>query len=196
MTHNPCRLALCAAVLGLLSLSAPLTAADGKTGARMVAVADFAAGLDGWEYYGGYEYPGSQGRLERESRAGPKGTPCAKLTADFTAGGSYVAMTKAIDAPCAGVTIQLKAVGCRTINLRLTDSTGQTFQQPVTIKATDDWQIVTVQDPVGNGNSWGGAKDRVWHQPATKISIMSCAPTTGPTSSVQIAHVALHTPKL
>ncbi len=181
-----------AAILILAVCTAAVHSAEGKVAVRTLPIAEFSSSLDGWEYYGGYEFPGATGQLVREASAGPKGVPCAKLTGDFTSGGSYVAMTKVIEAPCTGVSIRLRTVGCRRVSIRLTDSTGQTFQQEVAIKGTEDWQVVTVEDPDGKGDSWGGAKDKVWHPPASKISIMNCRPRTeGGVSILQVAQVVL-----
>lgn len=169
-----------------------LHSAEKVRDARLSA-ADFATSLDEWEYYGGYEFPGATGNLVREARSGPNGTPCARLTGDFTGGGSYVAMTKRIDAPCTGVSFILRGVGCQRVSLRLTDDTGQIFQQELKTKDTEEWQIVSVDSMVGKGNSWGGANDKIWHPPAKKISIMNCGSPGGKAVSVlQVAQVALH----
>lgn len=189
------RTALPTFALALVLCGACAAAADPARDPGVRPIADFAGSLDGWEYYGGYEFPGASGRLQRDANAGPKGAPCAKLTGDFAAGGSYVAMTKAVDAPCAGVSIQLRAVGCRRVSIRLTDSSGQIFQQEVRIKASDDWQVVAVDDPVGAGSSWGGAKDKVWHPPARKVAIMNCGPRReGALSLLYVAQVVLRAP--
>lgn len=54
-------------------------------------IGNFKAGLDGWEYYGGWEFKGSKGSLKLDK---VDGKDCAILNGDFSGGGSYVAGRK------------------------------------------------------------------------------------------------------
>jgi hypothetical protein len=56
----------------------------------------------------------------------------------------------------------------------MTDSTGQTHQQSITIQPTGEWQEIAVSDFDSGTNylHFGGANDGVWHGPATRVGLV------------------------
>ena len=55
---------------------------------------DFEAAPEGWEYVGGWEFPGAKGSLEWDEAVAHKGKGSLRLDADFTKGGAYVGLWK------------------------------------------------------------------------------------------------------
>ena len=174
--------ALAVFVLPLLALA--------QTGPITESFADFSTGTGGWTYYGGWEFPGASGTLTRAEAAGPNGTACARLSGNFTKGGSYVAMNRNLKADLLDLRITARSDTCRVLSLRLTDRTGQTFQHTLPMKPGGDWQTLVLTNFAAAAGCWGGAADKRWHLPARTLSIMNGRPE-GPakTSDLYVASV-------
>ncbi|HBC85597.1 MAG TPA: hypothetical protein DCZ94_01455 [Lentisphaeria bacterium] len=145
-------------------------AADGN-----ISLGDFEKDIDGWEYNGGWEFKGANGSLNATDSNAKTGKKCAVLKGDFTDGGSYVAMVKKLIFDPEKVSIWVKAPNQKALTVRITDSSGQTFQTKLDLKATDEWQEVVLEDFEKIPKPWGGAKDGKWHPPANQLWIMLSA---------------------
>ena len=139
---------------------------------KRVELGDFASDLDGWTYYGGWEFKGAGGKLEHDKTVGRQAHGSARLTGDFSKGGSYVAMKRACNAAALSMSFWIKAEGLSHFSVRLTDATGQTFQRKVDLTASGQWQRVELTDLSKADGYFGGAKDGVWHGPLKAIWIM------------------------
>jgi len=165
-------IASCLSLAGAL-LAGPAAFADD---AKTVALGDFSSDLAGWDFSLGKEFPGAQGNLWREEKEGSSGKGAASLLGDFSGGGAYVAMIKGLKEPLdvKAIAISFKTSDVSGLVFRITDSTGQTFQQQLEIKESPDWQALKVSDFIGKKGSghWGGANDGQWHGPAKALSII------------------------
>lgn len=135
------------------------------TAERRVDLGSFANRLDGWEYYGGFEFPGATGSLTRTGEAGHGGAGAARLSGDFSAGGYYVGMRIAkLNLAAAGFACWVRPEGiAKTLSVRLTDEGGQTFQYLVRLAAGNDWQRITVIPGTTPAQGhFGGANDGAW----------------------------------
>lgn len=135
---------------------------------------DFSSGnLSGWAFSIGSEFPGAHGNLWVEEKGGEKGKAAACLAGEFNKGGNYVSMSSTFESPLdiVSVDIKLKSGTLRSMVLRFTDSTGQTFQQSVNLKNSANWQTVSISSFSGKAH-WGGNNDGVWRGPAKAMSII------------------------
>lgn len=157
---------------------------------RVVCLGEFDRNLDGWIYYGGWEFPGAQGSVLRNSADARFGEGCLKLRGDFSKGGSYVAAHKTLS-PVALTELRLwvRSPEVNSVWLRVQDATGQWFQfNGIEIRTPDQWQQVVVKDfDKACDMTFGGANDRKFHQPATAIRI--CINGIKRTSSLLIDRV-------
>lgn len=148
--------------IGLLTLSPGIQGATQSVGLTGPA-------FDAWSLTLGREFPGAHGNLWQT----PWG---ASFVGEFWNGGAYVSIIRAFAEPVdvKSVTLEIQAPQVATLGFRITDSTGQTFQQRLSLQATTNWQRVVIQDLVGKqeANSWGGAKDGKWHGPAKSIALL------------------------
>jgi hypothetical protein len=135
------------------------------TAERRVDIGSFGNRLDGWEYYGGFEFPGATGTLARTGESGHATAGAARLSGDFSAGGFYVGMriTK-LNLAATGFSCWIKPDGiAKTIGLRLTDEGGQTFQYLIRLATGSDWQRITVLPGTTPAQGhFGGANDGTW----------------------------------
>ncbi len=137
-------------------------------------LSEFSSGnLSGWAFSIGSEFPGAHGNLWVEEKAGESGKNSVCLAGEFNKGGNYVSMTKTFESPLelVSVDIKLKSSTLRSVVLRFTDSTGQTFQQSVNLKNSANWQTVSVSSFNGKVH-WGGNNDGIWRGPAKAMSII------------------------
>ncbi len=146
-----------------------------KGGNENPSLGDFEKDIDGWEYNGGWEFKGANGSLNATDSNAKTGKKCAVLKGDFTDGGSYVAMVKKLIFDPEKISIWVKAPNQKALSVRITDSSGQTFQAKLDLKATDEWQEVVLEDFEKIPKPWGGAKDGKWHPPANQLWIMLSA---------------------
>ena len=144
--------------------------------AKTEVVGDFSSDLSGWEFSLGKEFPGAQGNFWRDEKEGSDGKGAACLLGDFSGGGAYVAMNRGFSEKLdvKAVEISFKTSDISGIVFRISDSSGQTFQQHLDLKESDTWQTVKVTDVVGKQGAghWGGANDGQWHGPATGMSLI------------------------
>lgn len=145
----------------------------------------------GWKFNHGQEFPGATGGLTVDAEAKHEGRATLKLAGDFTRGGLYVEMGRKIDrVEIRELTMWLRNPDSDRFTLRLNDASGQTHQLAIKTEPGAGWQRVVLPlerffarrgaaDAVTNiakYESWGGAKDGKWHDPATAIYILASKP--------------------
>ena len=142
-----------------------------------ISLDDFEAAPQGWEYVGGWEFPGAEGSLEWDSAAAHKGKGSLRLDADFSKGGAYVGIWKVLPdfkgQYLKEIRVWVKSKGVVDIGVRILDESGQCHQRKnIPLAKTDRWQevILRVVDLVGE-ESWGGANDSKWHGPAKAFGV-------------------------
>ena len=142
----------------------------------------------GWSFNNGQEFGGgAKGGLEIDSSAVREGKPSLKLSGDFSKAGLYVQAGKQFPkTPIAGVSMWVKNPGSDRFTMRLIDGSGQCHQLALETNASNDWQKIEFPieeffakrgksdavPGVAKYESWGGAKDGNWHQPATAIYLL------------------------
>ena len=134
----------------------------------------FTDGLDGWTYNGGWEFKGAKGRASRIPDQGHKAPGAVRLSAEFGAGSSYVALTRRVDPiPLGELKFWVKPEGVTGLDIRLTDSGEQTFQYEVRLEGGDEWQEITISPRTDSPKShWGGLNDGKWGGEARAVWIM------------------------
>ncbi len=136
-----------------------------------ISLGDFAAGTDNWTFSNGKEFPGAEGNLWQD-----EAKKAAVLEGYFANGGAYVGMLKSFPEPIAlkEVTVKITSNELKSFTFRITDSTGQTFQQRVELPNAEKGAVATIKNFAGgkNSGSWGGAKDGQFHSPAKGIAIL------------------------
>jgi len=144
---------------------------------RSVSLDNFEATPEGWEYVGGWEFPGAAGSLEWDKSTAYDGKGCLRLDADFSRGGAYVGLWKVMPdfkgQYLKEIRLWMKSNGVVDVGVRILDETGQCHQKKnVSLAKTDKWQqvILRISDLVGE-ESWGGANDRKWHGPAKAFGL-------------------------
>jgi hypothetical protein len=132
-------------------------------------VDDLERDADGWEYVGGWEFPGAKGAAARDAGAAKVGHYAYRLDYDFIGGGAYVGVWKKLDdlkiPNISEVRFWVKISGVASaLGIRLADGTGQVHQSSVALQATSDWQEVVVKiSQATGGEHWAGANDGKWH---------------------------------
>lgn len=146
-------------------------------------VDDFSAGLigtspSGWSFYGGDPSP-AQGSLKLVSGTASQGL-VARLHFDLGSGGNYVAANKSFTVPVSASLVELdfRVPDSVSPRLRVTDSSGQTFQAVLpTPVATGAWTHAQVElDKISF--FWGGSNDGIFHGGVKSISVLA-DPLTG-----------------
>lgn len=132
---------------------------------------DFGNGVAGWIFNHGPEFPGGAGSF---AAAEVEGTKVGCLSGDFKNGGEYVAIYKHLspNVEISTLRIKVKSAEIRFVGIRLTDSTGQTFQHQLKLENSTGWNELELTSPGTRKAFWGGAKDGVWHGPAKTIGIL------------------------
>ncbi len=136
---------------------------------------DFESAAEGWTFYPGSEYPGATGSLALDASTAHTGASSGHLSGDFSGGGAYVSMRRALPAVDAtSIGFWLRAPGLTWLTVRLTDGSGQVHQQRLALSGATDWQplVVTRFDGGSQYVHWGGANDGVWHGPATALELV------------------------
>lgn len=141
-----------------------------------------------WTFYNGEEFPGATGSLTLGTGHTAKR---ALLSYDFSRGGQYVSANLDLASPitAAAISLWLRTPPNIFVNLRVTDSTGQTLQyrlnRPVaTMSDARAWyqQIAALNAPE---SWWGGANDGAVHQPISQMAILAAdPPETGPKDAI------------
>lgn len=106
-----------------------------------------------------------------------QGSHAGKILADFSqspTGSPYASIKKEVDdLDIERMAFWIKTSDLKSIRIRTTDSTGQTFQQRITLQNTSDWQQVAINEMGSQSlEHWNGANDGEWHQPAAAITIL------------------------
>jgi len=137
----------------------------------------FEAEPRGWEYVGGWEFPGAVGSLGWDTATAYDGKGSLRRDADFSGGGAYVGLWKELpdimDRHLEAIRLWIKSQGVVHVGVRILDETGQCHQtKRIPLAKTDKWQqvVLRVSDLVGQ-ESWGGANDRKWHGPAKAFGL-------------------------
>lgn len=135
------------------------------------AISNFENSLDGWYYYGGWEFPGATGTIKADKSAGKA---CARLSGDFTGGGSYVALLRQLKMVLNlnEIKFQLKTESTDSIGIRVMDFSGQVHCKTIPVKSNGQWQEISVK--IGDGefkNHFAGADDGKWHHSVKSFSI-------------------------
>ncbi|MGI2293339.1 S-layer homology domain-containing protein [Paenibacillus sp. GXUN7292] len=140
-------------------------------------ISDFEQGTDQWIFSLG-DTPAVQGSFEViESDDSYVGNYMGQLLADFSqrpTGSPYVLIKKEMSGlDITQMAFWVKTSDLKSIRIRTTDSTGQTFQQRITLQETSDWQQVVISEMGSKSfEHWNGASDGVWHAPTNNISIL------------------------
>ncbi|RIQ21462.1 hypothetical protein DY240_15125 [Jiangella rhizosphaerae] len=137
-------------------------------------IGDFETAAEVWNLNLGSEFPGAQGTFTRDPADAATGAQSGLVTADFSGGGNYVLLGRAVNRDLTSLSFQVRSAEVSRIGLRLTDSTGQVHQQRIALAPGGAWQQVTVTDFAGGeGNiHYGGANDGIWHGPARSIGLI------------------------
>ncbi len=154
---------------------APVPMPDGK--GLLVKLDDFANDPAEWKFFNGQEFPGATGSLTVVGDAPGVEGGALKLVGDFTGGGAYVAVTKALAMPgghdLACIRLRYKTANVQNVTVRFGDGGGQIHQRKnVALVADGQWHDLAlhVSDIVG-GEHWGGANNGKWNGPAKLLSI-------------------------
>ncbi len=120
---------------------------------------------NGWEFTNGGEYPGATGTCE----VLPADKSLA-LTYNFSKGGQYVAVSRALDSIDKISRVKIDASGPGGgLTVALDDATGQTFLYRLgEIGAGASTHEIQLAQP---NDSYGGAKDRILHLPLKGIRL-------------------------
>ena len=129
-----------------------------------------------WTFYNGAEFPGATGSLSRGSGHTGYG---AHLVFDTSAGGNYVSANYNLSAPsdAQAVALWVRHPGGSHVQLRVTDSTGQTLQyspnRPFESRNASQWYRLVVR-LAPSSEHWGGSvNDGVFHGPLTGVSVLA-----------------------
>ncbi|WP_405174170.1 sugar-binding protein [Paenibacillus sp. FSL H8-0261] len=140
-------------------------------------LSDFEQGDDNWIFAMG-DSPEVKGSFNRiESAESYNGAHMGQIKADFSlrpTGSPFASIKKEVDElDIEQLAFWVKTSDLKSLRIRTTDSTGQTFQQRITLQNTSDWQQVVVSQMGSNTFTyWNGANDGVWHKPANAITIL------------------------
>lgn len=157
---------------------------EGRKRLKRIALAD---GIGGFTLLEGREFPGAQGTLT----AGPAhDKQAARLTADFTGGGRYVAMQMTgqhlLDAEALHLDVHSSnLVAC---GVRILDGSGQWHSWRLPLAGTG-WQQLRL-DLADSQGHWGGANDGVIHQPITGLCLLIPADGLTQTGKPAVLHCA------
>ncbi|NOU74493.1 hypothetical protein GC098_24365 [Paenibacillus sp. LMG 31458] len=140
-------------------------------------ISDFEQGNDEWIFSLG-DTPAVKGSLNvMESVYSYQGNYTGQILADFSkspTGSPYASIKKTVDdLDIEQLALWVKTSDLKSVRIRTTDSTGQTFEQRITLQNTSDWQqIVLSQMGSKSFTHWNGANDGIWHEPAGAITIL------------------------
>lgn len=137
-------------------------------------VGGFESTAEGWSLGLGPEFPGATGTFVRDTSARKAGSYAGVLSGDFTGGGNYVQISRAVNLNAGELRFWVRTTTAGNIALRMIDSTGQTHQQNLAVSSSGEWQELRVTTfAAGSGyHYFGGANDGVWHGPASRIGLL------------------------
>ena len=153
--------------------------------------------IEGWYFSNGGEYGGAKGGMKLDDMDSHNGDGCLSLTADFSAGGKYVAVRKKLNLSKSEkpekITFYIKNQSLSYLLVRVIDETGQTFQHRINVKKAVSWQKIELDKMVTKPN-WGGAKDGKWHGLIYEFGILieKQAITDGKEAQLQIDDVYIN----
>ncbi|WP_068779786.1 sugar-binding protein [Paenibacillus sp. GM2] len=140
-------------------------------------ISDFEQESDNWLFAYG-DAPEVKGSFNVvESAESYAGNYMGQIKADFSqrpTGSPYASIKKEVDElDIEQLKFWVKTSDLKSLRIRTTDSTGQTFQQRIELQNTADWQQVAVSEMGSKSFTyWNGANDGVWHKPAMAITIL------------------------
>ena len=161
---------------------------------------------DAWTFDYGREFPGATGGLTADTEAQRDGRAALKLVGDFSKGGNYVQAGRKIEKiDPRELALWLRNPAGDRLVVRLGDASGQTHQFNFKIEPSPDWQRVVLPlerffarrgetdavTSITKYESWGGAKDGLWHGPATAIYILLSKGQAGGVRTLWIGDVTL-----
>ena len=160
------------ALCSTLALTTPVAAQPDS----IIPIDNFEAPQTDFKLNLGQEFKGAQGSLTRDETVAHSGRASARLQADFSGGGVYVAMGASFPVPIElkEVSFWIKSTDAKSLRFRLTDGTGQVHQKFVPFEPNGQWQQVKVTE-FNAGDAymhWGGANDGQWHQPAKGLDLI------------------------
>jgi hypothetical protein len=158
-----------------LYAAAALAVCRPGTGEEPIPLGNFQQDVGGFHLSLGQEFRGAKGSLTRDKAVTHDGRCSARLQADFSGGGVYVAMSKTLPDPIdlRELRFWAKSAQAKSLVVRLVDGTGQTHQQIVPLNADDPWQQLRITQFAAGRNymHFGGAHDGQWHPPAKSLSL-------------------------
>ena len=108
--------------------------------------------IEGWYFSNGGEYGGAKGGMKLDDMDSHNGDGCLSLTADFSAGGKYVAVRKKLNLSKSEkpekITFYIKNQSLSYLLVRVIDETGQTFQHRINVKKAVSWQKIELDKMV------------------------------------------------
>jgi hypothetical protein len=149
--------------------------AEALAKAEKVSVGDFTNGVDGFT-----------GSLVQDPTGGPDGKPCGKIDNNTD---KWVSCGKALSLPrdVAELRFWVKSSNSGMIGVRMTDSTGQSFQNRPGFPSDGQWHEITMTQFAPAMESWGGANDKQWHGPPKQIDfILEIPQSTVSISGVEV----------
>jgi hypothetical protein len=133
----------------------------------------------GWTFSNGPEFPGATGSLTAGLGRSGSGA-CARLTFDMSGGGNYVSASRPLSQVIknqSGLSLWARVPTGVNIVCRITDSTNQTLQYPVSrplcARDSANWFVVTVNFSDQPSVFWGGANDGAVHGGVKGISVLA-----------------------
>lgn len=142
-----------------------------------MVVEDFESGNSSWDIAIGDNQPNMQGQFERiQSTVAYAGDYVGQLSGDFLnanlANAGYVSLSqKFLGLDVSKLSFRVKTIDMNEVIVRVIDSTGQTFQHKMYLKAIADWQLIKL-DQLTSNLYWNGAADGVWHGPLDTVQIL------------------------
>lgn len=155
-------------LLGSLGLSLSLTCAladDSEVDLRLLSGS-------GWNFSPGAEFPGAKGSFKTDVLEGDE---VGILEYDFSAGGGYVQGTASVSIGDEYNEIRFRAKSDQefTMEVRLGDSSGQTFQYTMDKYADiGEWKTYRLDFRKAASQHFQGANDGVIHFPITSLGIL------------------------
>lgn len=171
MTYRiPHPLPLCAALLCAAFACDPLPAAE--------VLLDAGLEAGSWRFHDGGEFPGAKGALRATATDG------LVLAWDFRGGGTYVSATHQGPFPpgAAGFTATIATDAACSINWRLSDRSGRTFQGPGLNLAASEARTLRIERAGPWKSAWGGVDGAAPGAEVTGIALLVSRAEGGPAS--------------
>jgi hypothetical protein len=136
------------------------------------ALADSSEAFDGrkWTYYGGYEFPGAEGNVQRTE---VDDRDAVALSYDFSAGGAYVACQVPVNIMESDRVFSFAAkceVSCK-LTLRIKDSQGQIHTYKPVYEEAGEWKNFEFDLRDDVAGHFGGPNDGVIHFPLLQVTL-------------------------